>query len=347
MKIGFVVNSVETEEHVYTTVRLALAATARGHEAWLMGVGDFALDPDGLLRARARGPAGREYRSTKSFLDAVRGERARVERITVSELDVLMLRNDPADDFERPWAQNAGFIFGELAARHGVLVLNDPGSLADAFNKMYFQHFPESVRPRTLITRDIREIRAFVKGEKGRAVLKPLQGSGGTNVFVLKPGVEANLSQMVESITRDGYVVAQEYLPAAKNGDVRLFVMNGRPLEVGGKLAAFRRRPAKGEARSNMAVGGTAARVRVDEGMLELVETVRPKLVQDGMFLVGLDIVGDKLMEINVFSPGGLGSAQKLEKVNFSAGVIEAIERKLEYRRQYGATLGNKGLATM
>jgi glutathione synthase len=347
MKIGFVVNDLETEQHGYTTVRLALAAVAEGHDAWLMGVGDFALDPDGLLRARARGASGREYRSTKAFLDAVRGERGRAERITVSELDVLMLRNDPADDFERPWAQNAGFIFGELAVRHGVLVLNDPGSLADAYNKMYFQHFPESVRPRTLITRDLREIRAFVKQEKGRAVLKPLQGSGGANVFVLKPGQEANLAQMVDAITRDGYVVAQEYLPAAKSGDVRLFVMNGRPLEVSGKVAAFRRKPAKGEARSNMAVGGTAERVRVDDGMLAIVETVRPKLVEDGMFLVGLDIVGDKLMEINVFSPGGLGSSQKLEGANFAVGVIRAIDRKLEHRRHYGAGLSNRRLATL
>ena len=128
---------------------------------------------------------------------------------------------------------------------------------------------------------------------------------------------------------------------------MRLFVMNGRPLEVNGKVAAFRRKPAKGESRSNMAVGGTASRVRVDEEMLAIVETVRPKLVQDGMFLVGLDIVGDKLMEINVFSPGGLGSSQKLEGANFAAGVIRAIERKLDYRRHYGSTLGNRRLATL
>jgi glutathione synthase len=347
MRIGFVVNDLETEEEVYTTTRLALAATNAGHEAWILGVGDFAYDPDGKLRARAHGAPGKEYRSTSSYLSAVRGEKGKAERITVSDLDVLMLRNDPAEDFERPWAQNSGFIFGELAVRHGVLVLNDPGSLADAFNKMYFQHFPESVRPRTLITRDVAEIRAFVKKEKGRAVLKPLQGSGGANVFVLKPGEEGNLAQMADAITRDGYVVVQEYLRAAKEGDVRLFVMNGAPLEVNGKVAAFRRKPAKGESRSNMSVGGKAARVQIDDTMVRIVETVRPKLIADGMFLVGLDIVGDKLMEINVFSPGGLGSSQKLEGENFAAAVIEAIEKKLEYKQHYGTSISNKRLATM
>ncbi len=347
MKIGFAVNQIDTEEHVYTTTRLALAATSLGHEAWLMGVGDFALDPDGKIRARARGPSSDGHRNTKAFLADIQGEKGRSERISVSDLDVLMLRNDPAEDFERPWAQTSGFIFGELATQHGVLVLNDPESLADAFNKMYFQHFPESVRPRTLITRSLSEVRSFVKKEKGRAVLKPLQGSGGANVFVIKPGQEANLAQMVDAITRDGYLVAQEYLPAAKDGDVRLFVMNGMPLEVDGKVAAFRRKPAKGEARSNMSVGGQAARAALDDTMHHIVETVRPKLVQDGMFLVGLDIVGDKLMEINVFSPGGLGSSQKLYGENFAAAVIHAIERKIEYKRLYGGSVSNKQLAML
>jgi glutathione synthase len=347
LNIGFVINDLNTEGDNYATVRLAQAATARGHEAWLIGVGDFAYDRDGALRARARGAAGNNYRTSKSYLQAVRGAKGRAKRVTVSDLDVLMLRNDPAEDFERPWAQPAGFIFGQLAASQGVLVLNDPMSLADAFNKMYFQHFPEAIRPRTLITREIDEIRNFVRAENGRAVLKPLQGSGGANVFILKSGQESNLNQMADAITRDGYVVAQEYLPAAKRGDVRLMVMNGAPLMVNGKVAAFRRKPAKGEARSNLKVGGKAARVTVDDTMLGIVDSVRPKLVADGMFLVGLDIVGDKLMEVNVFSPGGLGTAQALEGEDFPSAVVEAIERKVEYKRQYGAVIGNKQLATI
>ena len=152
-----------------------------------------------------------------------------------------MLRNDPADDRDRPWAMTAGIVFGKLAAERGVLVLNDPSGLADALNKMYFQHFPEEVRPRTLITRDAAEIRRFVEAEKGKAVLQPLLGSGGENVFLVEDNDRANLNQMVEAITRDGYVVAQEYLPEASKGDMRLFVMNGRPLQHQGKCAAFRR----------------------------------------------------------------------------------------------------------
>lgn len=347
MKIGFVVNDIDSEHEKFTTVHFALAATNLGHEAWLVGLKGFALDTDGSMSVRARAAPGKKYVSTKSYMNALRGEKAETARIAARDLDVLMLRNDPSEDTGRPWAQAAGFIFGQLAEREGVLVLNDPGSLAEAFNKLYFQHFPEAVRPRTLITFDPDEIREFVKQEKGRAVLKPLQGSGGTNVFVLKNGDASNLQQMVEAITRDGYVIAQEYLPAAKEGDVRLFVMNGEPLAVNGRIAAFRRKPAAGEARSNMKVGGKAARVEVTDTMLGIVETVRPKLVRDGMFLVGLDIVGDKLMEINVFSPGGIHTCESLLKENFSRAVIDAIERKVESRRHYGTTIGNKRLATL
>ena len=140
-------------------------------------------------------------------------------------------------------------------------------------------------------------------------MIKPLQGSGGKNVFLVGEDERANLNQMLDAVLRDGYCVAQEYLPAAAKGDVRLFVMNGRPLSCDGKIAAFRRVNKDGDARSNMHTGGESEPVEVTDKMRRLVEIVRPKLVSDGMFLVGLDIVSDKLLEINVFSPGGLGSA--------------------------------------
>ena len=151
----------------------------------------------------------------------------------------------------------------------------------------------------------------------------------------------------METITRDGYVVVQEYLRDAEKGDVRLFVMNGKPLEVNGKVAAFRRVNAGDDVRSNMHVGGRAKPARITEGMMQVVNRARPKLVQDGMFLVGLDLVGDKLMEANVFSPGGLGSASDLHGEDFASAVIEALEQKVAIRPGYGASLPNAALATM
>src|SRR5690606_13210189 len=150
-----------------------------------------------------------------------------------------------------------------------------------------------------------------------------------------------NVNQIIETITRDGFVVAQEYLEEASEGDVRMFVMNGRPLEVDGKYAAFRRVNDSGDPRSNMHAGGKAKAAKVDDTMLQLVEAVRPKLIKDGMFLVGLDIVGSKLMEVNVFSPGGIGSVGDIHEVDFAVPIIEALERKVALQESYGRTLTN------
>jgi glutathione synthase len=231
--------------------------------------------------------------------------------------------------------------------RHGVIVLNDPNGLAKATNKTYFQLFPEQVRPRTLISRDRDEIKKFIQNENGHAVLKPLQGSGGAGVFLVKPGEASNTNQMIESLTRDGYVIAQEYLTAAQEGDTRLFLMNGRPFRYRGKYAAFRRVRSGDDMRSNIHAGGKLREAEITDVHLKVAEVVRPKLVQDGMFLVGLDIVGDKLMEINVFSPGGLGSAQKFEKASFTLGVVEALERKADYMKYYRRNFDNVEMATL
>jgi glutathione synthase len=124
--------------------------------------------------------------------------------------------------------------------------------------------------------------------------------------------------------------------------------MNGEPLQHKGKYAAFRRLSTTGDVRSNLHAGGKLAKAVIDDTVLHVAETVRPKLIQDGMFLVGLDIVGDKLMEVNVFSPGGLGSAQKLERgTDFTQAVIHALERKVQYRAYRRGRLDNLTLATM
>ncbi len=348
MRIGFIVNQIETEQANYTTTRLAMAAVNRGHEAWLIGTGDLALDPDDYVRARARAAPKSKYKSFDSYLEAVRGPQARADRITVDDLDVVMLRNDPAEDMvRRTWAQMAGILFGRAAMRRGVIVLNDPAGLALAANKMYFQLFPEEVRPATLITRDREEIRHFARQHGGDVVIKPLQGSGGQGVFLVRKNDLGNLNQMIEAVSRDGYVIAQEYLPEAAEGDMRLFVMNGAPLKHKGKYGAFRRLRTGDDIRSNIHAGGRKGQAEVDERALRIVEIVRPKLVADGMFLVGLDIVGDKLMEINVFSPGGLGSAQSFEGVNFAAAVITALERKVQYMGYYQRNFNNVDMATL
>lgn len=326
MKIGFVINEYETELPAYTTTRLALQAVQMGHEAYYIAVEDFAYTQSEQMGAHARKATGKKFRSPKNFMEAV--FKTKKTLIEANDLDVLLLRNDPSVDLEeRPWAQYAGIIFGQLAKRDGVLVLNDPDSLARATNKMYFQYFPESVRPATIITRSMDDVQNFYKDHNKHIILKPLQGSGGKNVFMVDKDAK-NLNQIVEAIGRDGYIVVQEYLPKAKKGDVRLFLLDGKPITIDGKVAAIHRSQASGDIRSNVHQGGSVSMPKITKKTMDIVDTVAPKLIKDGMFFVGLDIVGDKVMEVNVFSPGGLGHSSRLNDVNYFEAVVKAIEKR-------------------
>ena len=347
MNIAFFVNDINTETSNYSTTRLSMQAHNRGHKVYYITAEDFALDPDNHVRARAKAPLNRKYKSRDSFIRDLKTKATR-ERITVAELDILFLRNDPSVEPEsRKWAEQAGIFFSRIAINHGVVVVNDPNGLSKAMNKMYFQHFPEEVRPQTLITRDRDEIKSFAK-EFGKIVIKPLQGSGGKNVFMVSEAEIPNLNQMIDAIVRDGYVIAQEYLTGAEEGDTRFFLMNGQPLRYKGKYAAFRRiRDKGGDIRSNIHAGAKKAKADIGPAELHIAEIVRPKLVSDGMFLVGLDIVGDKLMEINVFSPGGIGSAQTFTKIDFSKPIIDALERKCEYMGFYKRKFDNAEMACL
>lgn len=343
MRLGILVNVMDSANAGATTYRLAAGATSLGHEVWIFSTGNFVYSPDDSIEAFARTvPPGR-YTSEK-YVSVFNSSDAIDQSISVDDLDALLLRSNPS--VQNAWAQSAGIHFGRLAMRRGVIVLNDPNGLSKAMNKLYLQTFPESVRPRTLVTRSFNRIQEFLKDE-GKIIIKPLQGSGGKGVFMMQNDEGANLEKIFEAVSRDGYAIAQEYLPAAAEGDTRLFLMNGLPLRQKGKVAAFRRIRTGDDIRSNIHAGGRLRRAKLDSTAFRLAEMVRPRLVEDGMFLVGLDIVGDKLMEINVFSPGGLGSAQKFEKVDFTKSVLDAIERKVDYMRYYRRNFSNVELATL
>jgi glutathione synthase len=348
MMIGFFVNDLEREHPNYTTTVLAHMAAIRGHQVCYITPADFVLNADDTLSVHGRFLPKRKFKDRAEFFATLRDSKAiKTERLDVTEIDVLMLRNDPSIDAQTPWAMEAGILFGREAVRRGVIVLNDPDSLGRAINKLYFQSFPVEARAETLITKHSSDIKEFAKAHGDNIILKPLQGSGGSGVFKLDPKNGSNLNQIIEAIGRDGYIIAQAYVPAAKKGDIRLFLMNGRPLEIDGKYAALRRVAAKDDIRSNIHSGGTAEAVEIGDVELGVAETIRPKLVADGMFLVGVDIVGDKILEVNVFSPGNLNSCSELAGADFSVPIIEAIERKVAIRAQYSHAFDNRHLAVL
>lgn len=349
MRIAFVLDDIAKENPVYTSVLIACKMHNKGHEVYMTDVRNLAYYPDGHMGARVKRAPKKSYKSQEEYINDIKGDKAISERITAVDLDVLFIRNDPsAAPSNEAWAQTPGAVFGQVATLDGVVVLNDPFTLSDSVNKMYFQQFPEDVRPRAIITRDLKEIKDFYKEQKNKSIIiKPLQGSGGKGVFLINEESAANMNSMIESNLRDGYIIAQEYLPEAAKGDIRLFMMNGKILEKDGKVAAMHRYSESGDARSNIHAGGATKKAKITQEIYKIAERVRPKLVQDGVFFAGLDIAGDKLLETNIFSPGGLGTTCDLEGVDFGEVVVKAIEQKVEYRKTYGKSINNKFLNTL
>ena len=149
MKIGFLINDIRTEKPGFTTARLSMAATQAGHQAWLIPLEDLSLDSDGRVVGKGRRGFRAKYKNRETYLNDLRKTEKASQRLILSELDVLMLRNNPSDDaIGRSWAEGAGILFGRQVLRGGVMVLNDPDGLSRAANKMYLQEFPEEVRPR-------------------------------------------------------------------------------------------------------------------------------------------------------------------------------------------------------
>lgn len=347
MRIGFLVNDIDTEVPTAATTVIAHSAAAMGHIVYMIGVADLIYRSEGPLGAIARRAPDGGGGNQEGFLAAVQGTAAERRAISSDDLDVLYLRYNPVENEDaKPWEYEAGIVFGQMAVLQGLIVLSHPFTLTTAINKMYLEHFPPEIRPRTIITRSYDEIARFHQEHKGKIVVKPLRGFGGKDVYLLKKDA-ANLRQIVESISRSSFVIAQEFLPEAQNGDVRLFLFNGKPLVRDGKYAAVRRVNAEGDFRSNMSAGGRPVKAEITPQILEIAEIVRPRLLADGIFDVGLDIIGDKLVEINTISAGGLNAASKLEGINFGEDVVRLIERKVAHRRRYGQQLRNRALAVM
>jgi glutathione synthase len=311
MDIVIVVNALEGVKPEQSTADIARGLLGRGHDVWYAAVGALGLGVDDVPTAHAV-PVG---------ADGLPAGRA--SRFGVDAFARVVIRTNPARDADRAWAHAVALDLLARARELGVVVMNDPDGLRRAGSKLYQLAVPAHLRPRTLVSRDAADIRAFVAAE-GRAVLKPLNGTQGRDVFFIDgPG---NLNQIIDVLVRDGHAMAQAWVPEAGDGDVRVLLLDGALLTVEGRAATVRRRPGKGELRSNIAQGGSAHPGVVTPAIREMVEAVGPRLRRDGIVLAGLDVVGDMLVEINAFSPGGLADAGRFAGVDFVAPILDRIE---------------------
>jgi glutathione synthase len=154
----------------------------------------------------------------------------------------------------------------------------------------------------------------------------------GRNVFMVDGDDEPNLNQIIEAVLEDGYIYAQGYVDGAEDGDMRIFLLEGELIEVDGHISAFRRVPDGNDPRANISTGGRMRPADNSETTRTVVEAMRDKLIQDGMFFVGIDVIGDKVVEINAESPGGLQAIEHLYEVDICPVVIDALERRTRNR---------------
>ena len=288
-------------------------AQARGYQLYYMEMNDLFLEK-GVAKARVRQVKVRyDYQNWFEFLSD--------ETLELAELDVILMRKDPPFDTEFIYAT---YIL-ERAEEQGCLIVNKPQSLRDCNEKLYTAWFAE-LTPETLVTRDAARIKAFHQ-QHGDIILKPLDGMGGSSIFRVKPG-DPNLSVIIETLTGLGkhYCMAQNYIPAIVDGDKRILVVDGEPVPY-----CLARIPQKGETRGNLAAGGTGEARPLTDHDWTIAKTVAPYLKQKGLIFVGLDVIGDKLTEINVTSPTCIREIEAaFPQVSISGMLMDAIERRLK-----------------
>ncbi len=237
--------------------------------------------------------------------------------VRLADVEAVFIRKDPPFD--------ADYLYGTLLlerARGRTLLVNDPRGLREANEKLYTLHFPQHT-PRTLVTSDRGRIFAFVDQVGGRAVIKPLHGAGGAGVMLLSRE-DKNARSIVDLHTDEGrtLVLVQEFLPAVKEGDKRVLLLDG---EV---LGAINRVARPDEFRSNIHVGGMVEPCEVTPQERALVASIAPRLRADGLVFVGLDLIGGKLTEVNVTSPTGIQELSVHVGHDVAAQVIAWVERK-------------------
>jgi glutathione synthase len=336
VRICFVVADIRDQQPSYAGIHLALAAHRRGHDVRFVSVDDLSfLDDNNVLATTTRVRAG-DYTEPGEYARALASDEAVVEDDTLGGFDVVFLRYNPIREGEgRPGAPLIDF--GWRLRLAGTLVVNDPEGLRRAGSRMYLGDFPADVRTRTLVSRSKPRLKAFLRALDGPAVLKPLAPRGGEHVFYLRRRQVSNLNQIIDAITKEGYALAQEYLPEADQGEKRLLLLNAEPIRVGNKVAIYRRRVT---ADSNGASAGAAVRGKCDFGPVEarICDILRPKLLADGLYFVAVDIVGDKILELNVFTPGGIHAVHELYGLDVASIVIADLERRVRLRAAYRTT---------
>lgn len=314
MQFLFVADSLHTfNTKKDTTFVMMREAQRRGHAVFATEPKDISWEVGGRVMARVR-----KLRLTGDLKDWY--EEIAVEQEALASFDAVLMRKDPPFDSEFFYATH----MLSQAEREGAKVFNKPAALRDHPEKMAVMEFPELLGP-TLITRNPQDIRAF-HAQHQDIILKPLDGMGGMGIF--RVGADGmNLGSIIETLNQDGAtsVMVQKFLPAIAQGDKRVLIIGGKPVPF-----CLARIPQGNEVRGNLAAGGKGVAQPLNDTDRAMAEKLGPVLLQRGLLLVGLDVIGDKITEINVTSPTCFQEIQQQTGCDVPALFIDALEQAVQ-----------------
>jgi glutathione synthase len=313
MKLAIILDPLESlKTYKDSTFAMMREAARRGHELHVLMQQDVVLR-DGRVLGFAQ-PLALTGKND-DWYDA-----GRAEEVPLNQFDAVLMRKDPPFDMEYIYST----YLLELAEAEGARVLNRPRSVRDFNEKLSIAKFPQFIVP-TLVTRQAALIKEFLR-EHGDIILKPLDAMGGASVFRVHRE-DRNINVIIETITQleNKTIMAQRYIPEIAQGDKRILLIDGEPVPH-----ALARIPMPGETRGNLAAGGTGVAQPLSARDREIAETLGPQLRDLGLFLVGLDVIGDYLTEVNVTSPTGFQEITAQTGFDVAAMFVDAIERQLQ-----------------
>ncbi|QCU90834.1 glutathione synthase [Thiomicrorhabdus sediminis] len=317
LNVGIVMDPIENiKPHKDSSFAMLLEAQRRGHKLFYMQPEDIYLknaEPNALiseLKVWDRAKSEQYYGFGASY------------DIALKELDIILIRQDPP--FNNDYLYSTHML--ELAEAQGVLVVNKPQSLRDANEKLFASWFPACIPP-TLVTANADKLREFVQNHQD-TILKPLDAMGGASIFRVRQD-DPNISVIIETMTNHGqhHIMAQTYLPEIKQGDKRILLINGEPLDY-----TLARIPAEGETRGNIAAGGSGVGMPITERERWLCQQIAPVLQAKGLYFVGLDVIGDYITEINVTSPTCIRELDTQFDLNIAGQLFDCLEAQLAER---------------
>jgi glutathione synthase len=319
LKLAFIIDPLSLLDPGHdTSVALMEAAQNLGHEVWVTGANLLSVVEGkawAVLERLELKPV--QLVEGRWVADSVWYQLGSRTFVPLEEMDAVFMRTDPP--VSTPYLY-ATYLLDYIDSNK-TLVVNNPQGLRAANEKMYALQFTKVV-PETIVTADKQVIRQFVES-KGAAILKPLGNKAGEGILYLEPS-DRNFNSIVELSTFQGLVpiMVQTYLPAAKEGDKRIILLDGEP------IGAVNRVSTGSEFRNNMAAGGTVAKTEITPQEQIICAEVAQKLQKDGLYFVGIDVIGGYLTEINVTSPTGIREIDRLEDTRLGEQVIQWVEKK-------------------